>query len=246
MIIILILILTLGTSVFILYGFKEDLQNKKYFVTTYVITIVGTLSGVFLAATLNNYQIESKEKEDLIAILKQAHVEADSATYKVSTYLGSILFILNDKQPVSSSDLKKLKYKISNNKYDKAILSINMLKNLDLIDRLIVCETLYAHQLSSKYIFKMCRPLNYLLSDLDRKRILIKSDDISYVDRIQAIDDYIKLTADIDTVIKLSKKSLNSKLTTEEASKIEELAGFSQGVLGRDGKLYHASPIDEI
>lgn len=246
MAVIIILIFILATSLFIIISFKDDHHNKKVLLITYLITLVGTFAGVFLAAKLAEHQVEAKERQDLFAMLNQAHIEADSATYMMSDYYGSILSELNDNKPLNKPDIAPLKEKLSKGAYPTAVRYIESIKGYHGFNKLLICESLYSQQISYKYIPTLCRSLNFQLFSIENNRNIIITSTIPYSERLQAIKEYLDGLRNIETILKLAHKSLKSKLTKEEISKVEALAGCYRTITGSDGKAYNVSPFEQL
>lgn len=243
---IIILLLIAVCCISILLTYRMDSKNKRYFLFSFVITMVGTFSGVLAAVALSDFHNDMKEKKELKAIMKQAYVEVNTVSYKISDSMGNISSLLGESRfPSNKSEMRIYKQKLKAGKAYKAISTIRYVSNSELVDKLMYCELLYNNPLSSKHIFPSCRTLMYLLSMQERTRQIIRKQNTTIEDRFEAIIDYWKITNDISQLISLSEKALNGKITNEEESEIQKLAGFSQVITGKDGKEYHISPFPD-
>jgi hypothetical protein len=241
-----ILTLILVSCISIMFTYREDLQNKKYFLATFTITMVGTFSGVLMAIALSNLQNELKEKGELGAIVRQADVEVKTVAYLISDELAYISSVLEDgigHSPPTDKEMSLYKEKLLNIKYNKAVIAINFFSKSELIDKLPYCDLLYNSTLSPKYIFPICRPLKYLLGRQDKLRDIIKSENVNVQDKFEAIVNYYKISSQLRKLMHLTTKTLDAKASIDDKSEIESLAGFSQLQVDKNGKQYHVTPI---
>ena len=227
--IIIITTMMLSVSVFVLYVYRQDLQNRKNTFVTLAITMVGTFSGVLLAFTATEYQTELRERRELGTIIDQAEAEANNASYYLSTSLAGFSHSITKAPATNPTDdeIKKYKDWLTNEpqSHSELIKSIDSFSTSSLFDKLPYIDTLYLNPYYPRYVSHLSQPLGYFIRYGETLRSTIRTLSASPAERLQAINDYFKNLNKICKILELSKKYLRNTLTDNEMKIVKKMAG---------------------
>lgn len=144
-IIILIVVTALCIST-ILFTYRNDQQNKRNLIFSFIITLTGTFAGVLLAVALSDYQNERNEKNQLKAIIRQAYVETHTVTFEIGDAMGFISSLL-EKDGIGhaardENEMRVYKQKLKDGTSINANNTIRNLSNSEVVDKMLYCESL--------------------------------------------------------------------------------------------------------
>lgn len=172
---------------------KEAGQEKSDVIINFILALVATFAGVFLAFNLSNIQVEKSERDNLGSLLGQS---IDELNIEVTILEGLPEFI-RDREEEDS---------------------IKMLNN-NPIEDVVSVEFLISNQLFPKYCTQMgAMTMLRLVRDKEKLREAINNQDLEFENRLDYIDIYREYIEDLRDLLLLERDYVGGKISSKEVA----------------------------